>query len=118
MQRIRMSLPYFRNFGWDAEVVTVDPQYSEMVKDELLLQSIPGDIKIHQVKAFDKKWTSKLGLGSLALRSLRFYKKKVNQLLSADKFNLIYFSTTAIPACILGSYWKKKFNIPYVIDMQ
>jgi len=118
MQRIRMSLPYFKNFGWDAEVVTVDPRYSEMVKDELLMQSIPGDIKIHQVKAFDKKWTSKLGLGSLALRSLWFYKKAVNRLLSSNKFDLIYFSTTAFPVCILGSYWKKKFNIPYVIDMQ
>ncbi|MBS1519464.1 MAG: glycosyltransferase [Bacteroidetes bacterium] len=113
-----MSLPYFRNFGWDAEIVTVDPLYSEMVKDELLLQSIPGDIKIHQVKAFDKKWTSKLGLGSLALRSLWFYKKAVNRLLSVKKFDLIYFSTTAFPVCILGNYWKNKFNIPYVIDMQ
>jgi hypothetical protein len=82
------------------------------------MQSIPADIKIHQVKAFDKKWTSKLGLGSLALRSLSSYKKTVNRLLSANKFDLIYFSTTAFPVCILGSYWKKKFNIPYVIDMQ
>ena len=118
MHRIRISLPYFREFGWDAEVVTVDEKYSDMVKDELLLQSIPSYIKIHQVKAFNKKWTSKLGLGSLALRSLWFYKKAVNRLLSANKFDLIYFSTTAFPVCILGSYWKKKFNTPYVIDMQ
>lgn len=118
MQRIRMSLPYFKDFGWDAEVVTVDPQYSDLVKDELLMRSIPDDIKIHITKAFDKKWTSKFGLGSLALRSLWFYKKKVNQLLSVSKFDLIYFSTTQFPVCVLGSYWKKKFNIPYVIDMQ
>jgi len=118
MQRIRMSLPYFRTFSWDAEIVTVDPMYSDMVKDELLMQSIPPDISIHQVEAFDKKWTSKFGLGSLALRSLWFFKKKVNKLLSAKKFDLIYFSTTQFPVCILGNYWKKKFNIPYVIDMQ
>jgi hypothetical protein len=118
MQRIRMSLPYFRSFGWDAEIVTVNPVYSDMIKDELLLQSIPFDIKVHQVKAFDKKWTSKLGLGSLALRSLWFFRKTVNQLLSAQKFNLIYFSTTAFPVCVLGGYWKKKFHIPYLIDMQ
>lgn len=118
MQRIRMSLPYFKSFGWDAEIVTVDPQYSDMVKDELLMQSIPEGINIHKVKAFDKKWTSKFGLGSLALRSLWFYKKKVNELLFANRFDLIYFSTTQFPVCVLGSYWKKKFHIPYVIDMQ
>jgi hypothetical protein len=118
MQRIRMSLSYFKQYGWDAEVATVDQQYSDLQKDELLMQSIPQEVKIHEVKAFNKKWTSKLGLGSLALRSLWFYKQKVNQLLKDQKFDLIYFSTTQFPVCILGAYWKRRFNIPYVIDMQ
>ncbi|MDB5150602.1 MAG: hypothetical protein JWQ57_4622 [Mucilaginibacter sp.] len=78
MQRVRMSLPYFEEYGWDAEVVTVDEKYSEQVKDELLLQSLPAHIKIHRVKAFNKKWTSKFGLGSIALHSLWFYRQKVN----------------------------------------
>lgn len=118
MQRVRMSLPYFQKFGWDAEVVAVDPHYSEMVKDELLLQSVPINVKIHHVKAFNKSWTSKLGLGSIALRSLRFYRKEVNRLIRKRSFDLIYFSTTQFPVCILGAYWKRKFGIPYVIDMQ
>ena len=118
MQRIRMSLPYYRMFGWDAEVVTVDDKYSDFLKDELLLQSIPADIKIHKVKALNKKWTSKIGLGSIALRSLLFYRKKVNRLLKSGQYHLIYFSTTQIQVSILGAYWKKKFSIPYVIDMQ
>jgi hypothetical protein len=118
MQRVRMSLPYFRQFGWDAEIVTVDPKYSEISKDELLVRTIPVGIKIHLVKAFDKKLTSKFGLGSIALRSLWFYRKKINQLLKTGHFDLIYFSTTQFPVCILGAYWKKRFKIPYVIDMQ
>lgn len=118
MQRVRMSLPYFEGYGWEAEVVTIDERNSDMAKDELLLKSVPAHIKVHRVKAFDKKWTSKLGLGSIALRSLWFYKQKVNQLLKAGKYDLVYFSTTQFPVCILGAYWKKKFGIPYVIDMQ
>ena len=118
MQRVRMSLPYFNNYGWEAEVVTVDPGYVDIVKDDLLLQSVPTSVKIHRVKAFNKKWTSKMGLGSIALRSLWFYKLKVDQLLKNQKFDLIYFSTTQFPVCILGAHWKKRFNIPYVIDMQ
>lgn len=118
MQRIRMSLPFFKQNGWEAEVVTVDDQFSDLPKDPLLLDSIPSDIIIHKVKAFSKKWTSKFGLGSIALRSMYFYKKKVNELLVTTKYDLIYFSTTQFPVCVLGSYWKEKFNIPYLIDMQ
>jgi hypothetical protein len=118
MQRIRVSLPYFAGNGWEAEVVMVDENYTDTGLDTLLLQSIPPGIKIHKVKALNKKWTSKFGLGSVALRSLWFYRKKVDQLLSDKKYDLIYFSTTQFPVCILGSHWKNKFKIPYVIDMQ
>lgn len=118
MQRVRMSLPYFTNNGWNAEVVTVHEHYTDMNTDALLLQSIPASVKTHRVKALKKQWTSKIGLGSVALRSLWFYRKKVNELLKNGKFDLVYFSTTQFPVCILGAYWKKRFGIPYVIDMQ
>ena len=118
MQRVRMSLPFFKQYGWDAEVVMVNEQHSDILKDNLLLQSISPDIKIHKVGAFSKNITSKIGLGSLALRSLWYYLKEVNSLLDKTKYDLIYFSTTQFPVTILGNYWKKKFNIPYIIDIQ
>ncbi|HAL82201.1 MAG TPA: hypothetical protein DCO83_08170 [Mucilaginibacter sp.] len=113
-----MSLPYFKENGWEAEVVAVDPKYTDLPLDELLLESLPSDIKIHLVKAFGKKWTSKIGFGSIAYRTYWFIRKKVNALLKAEKFDLIYFSTTQFQICILGAYWKKRFKVPYVIDMQ
>lgn len=113
-----MSLPYFNTSGWEVEVVMVNERFSDLAKEPLLLKSIPENIKIHRVDAFDKKWTSKFGLGSLSLRSLVFYRKYVNRLLSTKKFDLIYFSTTEYPITVLGRYWKKKYHIPYVIDIQ
>lgn len=118
MHRVRTGLPYFKEFGWEAEIVTVDPKHSEMVKDPLFLQGIPKEIKIHSIDAIPKKWTSKIGLGSLAIRSLWYYKKFVDSYLKTTNFDLIYFSTTEFPVCILGPYWNKKFGVPYVIDMQ
>lgn len=118
MQRIRMSLPYFENYGWMAEVVTVNPEQADCVQDPLLLKSIPRGIKIHTVKALSKNLTSKFGLGSIALRSLYYYRKKINEILESKRFDLIYFSTTQFPILVLGRYWKKKFGVPYVIDMQ
>ena len=118
LQRVRTSLPYFKEFGWDASVVAVDPEYTDMVQDDLLQQSVPNDIRIFKIKAFSKKLTSKFGLGSLAFRSMWQYHQKVNQILKKEKFDLIYFSTTQFPICVLGSVWKRKFGVPYVIDMQ
>ncbi|SDG42303.1 Glycosyltransferase Family 4 [Pedobacter terrae] len=118
MQRIRMSLPYFKASGWEAEVIMVHENYVDMVKDPLLLACIPNDVPIHKVKALPKKWTSKFGLGSIALRSLWSIRKKGNQLLKHKNFDLIYFSTTQFPVCILGPYWKRRFNIPYIVDIQ
>lgn len=118
MQRVRMSVSYFEEFGWNAEIVVVDPAFSDMNTDPLLKQSVPSTIQVHTVQAFSKKYTSKLGLGSIALRSLYFFKKKVDEILKQKRFDLIYFSTTQFPICILGAYWKKKFELPFVIDMQ
>jgi len=118
MQRIRMSLTYFKQFGLGAEVVTVNPRYCDFVKDDLLVETIPVDVKIYEVNAFSKNWTKWIGLGSIALRSLYFYYKKVNRLLKNNQYDLIYFSTTQFPVCVLGNYWNKRYHIPYVIDFQ
>ena len=118
MHRVRLSLPYFKDFFWDAEVVCVDEKYLDLNREPLFTANIPKTIKIHRVKAFPKKLTMKFGVGSIALRSLWFYKIKVDKLLASKKYDLVYFSTTQFPICVLGNYWKKKFGVPYVIDFQ
>lgn len=118
MHRVRQSLPYYAGAGWQSTVATVDPRFVETGQDVLLAQSIPENIRIIRVNAFDHRWTRKFGLGSLALRSLWFYWKKVNHILRREHFDLIFFSTTQFPLLVLGNYWKKRFGIPYVIDMQ
>ena len=118
MHRVRQSVWYFEAFGWKPTVASVDEKYVEGVEEPLLLQSIPRGVEIIKIKALSSNWTRKVGLGALALRSLFFYFKTVNNLLKKEEFNLIYFSTTQFPVMILGRYWKWKFKIPYVIDMQ
>jgi hypothetical protein len=118
MHRVRMSLPYFSDYGWDAEVMAVHPAYTDAVKDPLLMQSLPLSLKIHLVAAWNKKITSKVGLGSIALRALWFYLKDVNRILKGHKYDVIYFSTTQFPVLILGAYWKWKYKTRIVIDVQ
>jgi glycosyltransferase involved in cell wall biosynthesis len=39
-------------------------------------------------------------------------------LLSAKKFDLIFFTTSNFYVCTLGPLWKDKFNVPFVVDFQ
>lgn len=118
MQRMRMSLPYYEAAGWEAEVVTVKHPDNDTGKDPLLSKSIPAHIKVHYISCLSKEKTAKFGLGSIALRSYFSYQRKVNELLKNGHYDLIFFTTTQFPLCTLGAYWKRKFNTPYVIDMQ
>ena len=118
MHRIRQSIWFFPQFGWKPTIITVHSKHAETAQDQLLLKTIPEETEIHHVKAFSTRWTRKIGLGALAIRSLWFYFVKGNQLLKSRKFDLVYFSTTQFPVLILGRYWKWRFKVPYIIDMQ
>jgi hypothetical protein len=118
MHRVRQSLEFFPGMGWQATVVAVEPGYVEMSEDPILLDTIPGDATVIRIRAFDPKYTRKIGLGNLGYRSLWFYYKTCNKLIRQHEYDLIYFSTTAFPVMILGRYWKQKFGIPFIIDMQ
>lgn len=118
MQRVRMSLPYFRQNGWEPTVMAVDEQYTSGFRDDLLLETFPADIEVIKVAAYSEKITRKVGLGSLSLRSLVHFKKAGNQLLKSRKYDLVFFSTSMHHVCALGKYWKKKFGVPFIVDMQ
>jgi len=118
LHRVRHSLPHFERLGWQAEVWPVDPDRVERERDPLLSRTLPDDAVVRTVSALDPDWTRLVALGSLALRSLPFYFWRVTRRLARGDIDLIYFSTTSFPVTVLGRYWKWRFGIPYVIDMQ
>jgi Glycosyl transferase 4-like domain len=118
MHRVRLSLPYFREFGWEPIVLTVDPRYVEGVSDELLMETFPKDVSVVRVPALSAKWTRKFGLGNLALRALPYLYAEGVRILQRGKIDLVYFSTTAFPAPVLGRLWKQRFGTRFVVDMQ
>jgi len=118
LHRVRHSLPRFKKYGWEAEVWRVDPGLVERERDPLLAETLPDDALVRTVGALDPEWTRLVGLGSLPLRSLPFYLWHGTRRLARGDVDLVYFSTTAYPVTILGRYWKRRFDVPYVIDVQ
>ncbi len=117
--RVRQMLPYLIENGWSAEIVAVNLTCIEKpVIDTQLLNTIPSNTVVHYVDAFDYKWTRKLGLGSLSMRSFYQYYKILNKLLRNNDFDLIFFSTTSFHLFALGPLMKRKYKVPYILDIQ
>src|SRR6476620_2061415 len=69
MQRVRMSLPFFRESGWEPMVLAVEPGGTESL-DPLLSATLPADVPIERVPSLPPGLTRPLGVGNVALRSL------------------------------------------------
>ena len=113
-----MSLPYFKQFGWQPTVLTVHPDYVNGVDDPLLEKTLPQEVEVVSTAALPFSLTRRFGLGTLGWRCLPYLARVGTQLLSQQQFDLIYFSTTAFPTLSLAAVWYKRFRIPYVIDFQ
>ena len=92
-QRVRMSLPYFEEFGWEPHVLTVQPEFVEGNCDRLLEQTVPDRIPVMRTGALSVKYTKRIGLGNLSLRCFPYLLKVGNSYLAKQKFDLVYFST-------------------------
>ena len=117
-QRVRMSLPYFEEFGWQPTVLAVQPGQVEGTDDPLLERTLPAGTEIIRTGALSVRWTRRVGLGSLALRSLPFLWRTGSQLLASKRFDAVYFSTTMFAVMALGPLWQKRFGVPYILDFQ
>ena len=119
MHRVRQSLPYFGAAGWEPVVIAVEERSAGAYsRDERLLETIPGEVEVHHVKALPEQFTRRFGLGSLSIRAAWHIYRKGCRLLRGRKFDLVYFSTTAFHVMALGPLWKRKFGVPFILDIQ
>jgi hypothetical protein len=119
MQRTRLALPYLRGLGWEPVVLAVAPEMIEGgVREPLLEETYPRDIRIVRVRGLPPRATRWAGVGSLWLRCGRALRAAGERLLRAERFDLVFFSTTQFDAFSLGPRWKARFGVPYVLDYQ
>jgi len=118
MQRVRMSLPHFVEAGWEVVVLTVDDHEPMAPLEPELLATLPKPVHIVRAPIFSRRWTRFVGINNLGLRSLPFIYEAGSRLLTEQKFDLVYFSTTQFVLCPLGRLWQREFGVPYVIDLQ
>lgn len=116
--RIRMSLPYFRKFGWDAVVLCVSAETSDSLDDPALGLSLPSDARIVRIPAWSEAKCRRFGFGHLDYRCLVPLYRAAMTLLKREKFDVVFFSTTSFPVFLLGPLLKRRFGCKIVYDFQ
>jgi hypothetical protein len=118
MHRIRMGLKFYRENGWEPTVLTVDPDLQEAAHDKELCATIPEDVRVICCPALFAPLTRAMGVRNIGLRAWPFLWRGGCRILEQEKFDLVLFSTTQFAILPLGRLWKKRYGVPYVIDIQ
>lgn len=118
MQRVRVSLPYFVQAGWDVTVLTVDDPTPTAPLEPELEATVPAGVRIERVHCLSRRWTGWFGLNNVALRALPFLFRAGCRLLAGRRYDVVYFSTTMFIVLPFGRIWKMFYGVPYVIDLQ
>lgn len=118
MQRARMSLPYYRVYGWEPIVLAVDDRWQDGVREPELQQTIPPDTGIHRAAALPSAWTRWLGVTNLGLRAWIGLFLKGRRLIRKHQIDLVFFTNTQFVTFTLGRLWLRLCGVPYVLDLQ
>ena len=118
MQRVRVSLPYFVEAGWEVTVLTVNDPTPTAPREAELEATVPAAVRVRRVHCLSRAWTRWLGVNNVALRSLPFLFFAGCRLLRGRRHDVVYFSTTMFIVLPLGRLWKLLCGVPYVIDLQ
>lgn len=117
-QRARMLVPHLSEFGWEPHVLTVDPAAAAAPLETGLLATLPDDLPVTRVSALPTRHTRRFGLGNIAWRAWPGLRRAGDRLLSEQRFDLVYFSTTQFACLPLGRLWERRHRVPFVIDLQ
>jgi glycosyltransferase involved in cell wall biosynthesis len=118
LQRVRVALPYFVAAGWEVTVLTVDDPTPTAPLEPELEATVPAAVQVVRVHCCSRRWTGRLGVNNVALRSLPFLFLAGHRLLGGRRYDVVYFSTTMFIVLPLGRLWKMLTGVPYVIDLQ
>lgn len=118
MQRIRMSLPHYRSHGWEPVVLAVDAEGQEGAREPDLVGTVPADVRVVRARALPSRWTRRVGVHNLGLRALGHLRRAGARLLAAERFDAVFISNTQFVTFLLGPAWKRRFGVPYVLDVQ
>jgi hypothetical protein len=118
MQRARQLAWQLPEAGWGVEILCPDIDYQPpSCNDADSAEFFSPATKVHAVPQRAGAFFRFFGIGNIGLRALVPLYFAGRELLAARRFDLVYFSTAQFPLFLLGVPWRRRFKIPYVLDL-
>ncbi len=114
--RVRFLVKHLPEFGWEPIVLTVDPKHYEASVDAENEDLLAPSLKVVRTGAFSTRWTRKLGVGDIGMRSLWQHWRQLKRICKQQTINLVFIPVPPYVPMVLGRLARMRFGIPYVID--
>ena len=116
--RTRLVASRLAEFGWEPTVVCVDPACYEEPRDEATLALLPDHLRIERVGAWPSAICRPLGFGDVSLRGQTALRRRVEELIGREKFDLIFCTVLPGYTMLVGAWARRQFRLPFVLDYQ
>jgi glycosyltransferase involved in cell wall biosynthesis len=118
MQRARQLAWQLPEAGWEVEILCPGIGYQPpSCNDADSAEFFSPATKVHAVPQRAAAFFRFFGVGNIGLRALLPLYFAGREMLAARQFDLVYFSTAQFPLFLLGAPWRRRFKIPYVVDL-
>lgn len=114
--RVRFFAQHLPEFGWDPIILTTEPRFYEWSVDAENERLLRPDLEVVRTAALPVKWTRKLGVGDLGIRTLWHHWRALNRICRRRPVDLIFIPVPPNYSMLLGRLARARFGIPYVID--
>lgn len=114
--RVRFFARHLPDFGWEPEVLTVDPRFSEEPADAEIDRLIPASLPVVRTPAFSPRWTRRFGVGDLGMRAYFPMRRVLRRLCATRRPDLLFIPGPPWHTFLLGADMREEFGVPYVLD--
>ena len=114
--RARFIANHAASFGWEVEVAAVRPEDYVEPLDLDLARLLPRELRVTYSHAWSARWTRRVGIGDLGLRSYFPLRRVVRRICEARRPDLIFVSGPPCYTFGIAARMRDEFGIPYVLD--
>jgi Glycosyl transferase 4-like domain len=116
--RARLFTRHLPDFGWEPTVISTKPEFYEWAVDPEIQSLLPADLDVVRTDAVPLKWSRRIGIGDIGMRTLVYHWRALSRLCRAGRVDLVFISVPPSISMVLGRLAHERYNIPYVIDYQ
>jgi hypothetical protein len=114
--RVRFFAQHLPEFGWDPTIVATEPRFYEWNVDSENEKLLDPNLEVIRTPALPVKWTRKLGIGDLGIRSFCHHWRALSRICRHRPVDLVFIPVPPNYSMLLGRVAHARFGIPYVID--